>query len=216
MRYLRLFTLIFGLIFFGCNPRTESKSSSDNNIEKTKLSGNPDNKEAIQNLIRQALNWANSENSIDLLPVISENGDSLYTGFDFKILKLNLNKLDGTGLFSKEFIDNYNQIILTLDKGIKTKEYDDWLVGEMQTFNFANDVNPWCYCQEIPDNNPNPWDLVKVTIIKLDEDKGDLTWTWGQTNWEDAEYSFRVIKENGRWKISYMKGFDYNESIKKG
>lgn len=214
MKYLVL-TLIFGLTFFACNQKAESTISSVNKIETIQSTENVDDKEEIQKLIRQVLHWADSAN-LDLLPAIAETTDSIYTGFDFKIVELNLNKLRETGFFSKEFIDNYNQIILKLDEGMKTKAYDDWLVGEMPTFNFTNDVNPWCYCQETPDENTNPWDLVKVTIIKLDKDKGDLTWTWGQTSWGDLKYPFGVVRENGKWKISYMKGFDYNESIKEG
>lgn len=214
MRYLKLQILIFGLIFFGCNQRNESKTVTDSTTDNSQLIDNSEDKTEIQNLIRQVLNWADTKNSIDLLPAISDSTDSIYIGFDMNKLKLNLDKLKETNLFSKEFIDNYNRTILTLDKNIKDKVYYDWLVGEMQTFGFSNNFNPWCYCQEIPYDDPNPWDLVEVTIIKLDKEKGELTWTWGKTDWRDIEYNFRVVKEDGKWKISYMKGFDYDENIK--
>ncbi len=214
MRHIKTLTLIIWLISFGCNQNNESKVVIDTKNDSSKLIDNSVDKMEIQNLIRQVLNWADSKNSIDLLPAISDSSDSIYIGFDLNKLEFNLDKLKETNLFSKEFIDNYNQIILTLDKNIKDKVYYDWLVGEMQTFGFTNDVNPWCYCQELPYDHPNPWDLVEVTVIKLDKEKGELTWTWGKTNWPDMKYNFRVIKEDGKWKISYMKGFDYNESIK--
>jgi hypothetical protein len=212
MKHL-LLTLIFGLTFFACNQRTESNVSSEDQIEKAEVIDNSSDKEEIQNLIRKALHWADSAN-LDLLPAIAENGDTVYTGFDFEIVEQNLNKLRETGFFSKAFIDNYNQIMLTIDKKIKAAEYSYWLVGDMPPFNFTSDVNPWCYCQEIPDDKRNSWDLVKVTIIKLDKDSCDLTWTWGQAGWSDYEYSLGAKKENGRWTISHMQGFDYNESIK--
>ena len=202
MKYIRLFILILGLIFVGCKQKNVSKASNDNNKDK------------IQDLIRKTLIWADSQNTIDLLPAIADNHDSLYIGFNFDVLRLNLKKLKETNFFSNEFIDNYNRIILTLDKKIKNKEFDGWLKGEIQPFGFANDFNPWCYCQEIPDNNP--WKRVEINIIKLDNAKGELTWKWAKSDWSDNfKYKFMVVKKDGRWEIAYMQGFDYNESIKK-
>ena len=211
MKHSILFILISGLTFIGNNLMAGSKTYLACMTVKTETIRKTKDKDEIQKLIRQALTWANSKNTIDLLPVIS---DSIYIGFDSKILNMNLKKLEETKLFAKEFIDNYNQIILTLDKNIKGKVYDDWFVGDLPTFGFANDVNPWCDCQEIPDDKPNPWDLVEITVVNLDQDKGELTWTWGKSDWEDLMYKFRVVKEDGKWKISYMEGFDYNEGIK--
>jgi hypothetical protein len=205
--------IVIGLIFFGCNQKNESKASIDNRVEDTKSMGFSNDKDEIQNLIRQALMWADSDKTVDLLPAISDSIDSVFVGFDLNKHKLNLKKLEETNLFSDEFIDNYNQIILTLDKKLKNKEYNDWMVGELQPFNFSNDINPWCYCQELPYDNPNPWSLVEITILKLDNNRGELTWTWGKIEWRDIQYKFRVTKEDNKWKISYMKGFDYDESI---
>jgi hypothetical protein len=213
MKYFVLLTLFIEMFSFGCTQKTESKVSINDsivNIESNSSSGDVDE---IRNLIRLALCWADSQKSMDLLPAVTDNNDSIYIGFDFNIHKLNLEKLKETDLFADEFIDNYNQVIITLDKKLKNKEYDDWLAGELQPFNFSNDINPWCYCQELPYDKPNPWSLVEISIINLDKFKGELTWTWGKTEWRDIQYDFNVTKEDGKWKISYMKGFDYEESI---
>jgi hypothetical protein len=214
MKYLSLTAIIFWLIIIGCSQKGGSKASFNNKIEDIKSIENSNDKDEIQNLIRQALTWANAEKSFDLLPAISDNNDSIYIGFDLKKLKVNLDTLKATNFFSNEFINNFYQIILTLDKKLKNHEYYVWLVGELPPFNFSNDVNPWCYCQEIPYDDPNPWGLVEINVLKLDTNKGELTWTWGKTDWPDILYRFNVTKEEGKWKISYMKGFDYNESIK--
>lgn len=176
---------------------------------------NESDKEEIQKLIRQTLSWANSNKSIELLPAMPDKNDSLYIGFDLDSLKLNLLKLKATNFFSQNFIENYQQIILTLDAKIKKKEFEDWEVGEMQTFSFSFDVNPWCQCQEIPENYP--WSRVNINIIKLNKQNGELTWSWSNLDWpsDDFKYYFRVVKEDGKWKIDYLSGFDYNESIKK-
>jgi hypothetical protein len=134
---------------------------------------------------------------------------------------LNLEKLNETNLFAKEFIENYNQIIQTLDRKIKSNEFDKWNIYELPTFIFANDVNPWCLCQDVPYDNPNPWDLVEVEIINLNSEKGELNWKWGKTEriaapgWKEFTYRFKVTKENGKWKIAYLQGFDFKESTRK-
>ena len=227
MRYkgILLFNLTFGLILFGCS--FNKKPNASNQIDSTNKSNalvkpksetinfsNNEDKDEIQALIRQMLRWADSISAIDLLPALSK--DSICVGFDFDKQNLNLEKLRKTGFFADEFIDNYNNIIHTLDTKIKNKEFEKWNIYELPTFNFANDASPWCSCQ---DNMP--WDNVEVEPIKLSIDKGELKWNWGKLDssvdpsWKDFSYMFRVVKVDNKWKISYLQGFDYKESIKR-
>lgn len=132
-----------------------------------------------------------------------------------------LDKLRETNFFATEFIENYNQIILTLDRKLREDKFEKWLVGDLPTFKFANDINPWCLCQDIPYDKPNPWDLVEVKVINLNRGKGELVWKWGKTElneapgWKEFTYRFIVTKENGKWKIAYLQGFDLKESTRK-
>lgn len=214
MKHIKLTTLIFGLLLFGCK-QTDNKSTS---ISAEKVETSTDEKEQIQNLIRQALNWADSKKSIDLLPVIADSKDSLYLGFDLELHKQNLDKLRQTNLFSTEFIENYNQIILSFDKGLKNGKYEQWKVGELPPFNFSSDVDAWTLSQDVPYDNPNPFDFVEVKL--LDINKGEVNWKWGkpelitEPSWKDFAYKFKVVKENNKWKISYLEGFDFKESTK--
>lgn len=187
-----------------------------NSVTEENAPASVDSKEEIQNLIRHVLNWADTKNSIDLVPVLSDSKDSVYIGFDLDQHKQNLDKLRQTNFFASEFIENYNQIILTLDRGLKNGDYDQWLVGDLPTFIFANDYNPWCDCQDNDD-----WNKVEVRVIKLTDNEGELEWTWGNLNsdahpsWDERGYRFRVVKENERWKISYLTGFDFEEGTRK-
>lgn len=177
------------------------------------MSNDYQDKNEIQALIRQMLIWADSKSSIDLLPILSK--DSICIGFNFDKLNQNLEELRKTGFFAEEFIDNYDQIIQTLDKKIKNKEFEKWNVYELPSFNFDNDVSPWCSCQ---DNYP--WGDVEVEVINLSKDKGELKWNWGKLDstvdpsWKQFSYKFEVAKVNDKWKISYLEGFDYKESIR--
>jgi len=196
----------------GCNQLSESK---DLTATKNSTVVSSD-KEEIQKLIRQVLVWQESKNTIDLLPVLADNKDSIYIGFDLEKHKTNLGKLRETNFFAGEFIENYNQIILTLDRKMKNKEFDNWLVGDLPPFIFANDVNPWCLCQDVPYDKPNPWESVEVKFISFEKGKAVLTWTWGNSKWsKDFKYKVQVCKEGGRWKIIYLQGFDYLESTRK-
>lgn len=215
MKLIKLTTLIFGLLFFGCN-QTDNNTDS---LTEEKVSTSANDKEQIQNLIRQVLNWANTKNSIDLLPVLADTKDSIYIGFDLEKHKQNLEKLRKTNLFATEFIENYNQIILTLDKGLKNGNYDKWLVGDLPTFIFANDVDPWTMCQDVPYDNPNPLDFIEVKIVNADN--GEVEWKWGKlkTNsdlgWKTFTYKFRVVKESHQWKIAYLAGFDFKDNTRR-
>ena len=218
MKYLGLLSLTFGLIILGCNYDNKSNVSITSNTETIKSSNDSKDKEEIQNLIRQMLNWADSDNSIDLLPILSK--DSICIGFDFEKHKLNLEKLRKTEFFAEEFIENYNQIILTLDKNIKNEEFDPWNIYEYPTFRFANGADIWCLCQDVPYDKPNPWDFIEVEIMDLNK-RGELFWKWGKLelnrdpSWKEFKYRFEVVKMNDSWKISYLQGFDFIESTKK-
>lgn len=78
-----------------------------------------------------------------------------------------------------------------------------------------SDVNPWTMSQDVPYDNPNPFDLIEVYTSTFDT--GDLYWKWGKLDqnidksWKDFSYRFRVVKENDRWRISYLQGFDFKE-----
>ncbi|HEY8999964.1 MAG TPA: hypothetical protein VIM89_01335 [Mucilaginibacter sp.] len=216
MKYIKLISLTIGLILFGCNSDTRSSNSKKNVSSAVKLPDTHRDKDEIQTLIRGMLIWADTKHEIDLLPVLSK--DSICTGFDFGKQNQNLEILRKSGFFADEFIDNYNHIIHTLDKKIKNKEFEPWNVyGELPTFNFANDVDPWCSCQ---DNLS--WSKVEVEAVKLSSDKGELKWNWGKLDpgtdpsWKDFSYKFRVVKVSGKWKISYLQGFDYEDSMKGG
>jgi hypothetical protein len=223
MKHLILLSLL-GSLFFGCHSDNQSNTSTkvDTAVKTTapaaaagpaKLPDTAKDKADIQNLVRQMLKWADAKKGIDLLPVLVK--DSICTGFDMAKEKQTLAQLRRSGFFADEFINNYDHIIRTLDHKIRNKEFEPWNVGDLPTFNFDNDVDPWCDC---PDNLS--WDKVEVEVVNLGADKGELKWNWGKPDagtdpsWKDFFYKFRVVKVDNQWKISYLQGFDYQESIK--
>lgn len=104
---------------FECSPYQYEKElllQEDNVIVER-----PSDSLEIQQLIRKVLLWANTNNGLDLLPF--EHNDSIYTSVDANQLKLNLNRLTETNLFSKNFIETYRSIILTIERQFKANDF---------------------------------------------------------------------------------------------
>lgn len=211
-------TLMCGLAFLSCSENNSTSTTNKQTVTSLAADSSTE-KDEIQNLLRQTLKWADSNGSIDLLPMLTDSKNSVYVGFDLNKHKANLDKLRLTDLFANEFIENYNQIILTLDRKLKNKEFEQWFIGQLPTFIFANDVNPWTLCQDIPFTNP--WDYVTIEIKNLTNYNAKLIWKWGgldlkaNSGWKEFSYNVRTVRENGKWKIAYLQGFDFKESIKK-
>jgi hypothetical protein len=233
MRTTGFLTLLLGIVLLSCNQNNSRANTTNDQIEngfivETTMGQienlqefcNSKDKEEIQNLIRQVLNWADL-NYFNLMPMLTDSQDSVYIGFDLNKHKLNLDKLNATGYFANEFIENYNQIILTLDKMYRNHEFEKWhVIYGLPHFGFSSGANEWCACQDVPYDNPNPLDYVEIEVIKLNEDSAQLIWKWGllelkQSSWNDFSYKFRAVKENDKWKIAYLQEFDFEKITRK-
>lgn len=214
MKICGIWILILGLTLCCYSQNNQAANATEIQIEKSAISGNDKDKDAIQQLIRQVLDWADYESSMSLFPVLEDNTNSVYVGLNLDEHQQNLEELESTNFFASEFIDNYNKIYLTLDKKLRNREFE-WKVGELPPF--GNDGNPWCNCQDVPYDEPDPWEFIEVEIISLDSEKGELNWKWGKlglnadSGWKEFTYRFRVVKEEGRWRIAYLEGFDFDE-----
>jgi hypothetical protein len=210
MRYLIITPMFIGLVFYVVNRSNQNIFDTKSQTASQQIVDIQKEKKEIQTLIRQVLIWSDTCRSFDLYPAISDDKDSLYIGFDMDKVNDNLKILKQTGFFSNNFIQNYNQIIRILDKKIRNKEIE-WLVGELQDFNFNMsyiDVDPWCLCQGFSIEQ-----FDDIEVINLNSSCGDLKWKWTKdSDW--INFKFSVVKEDNKWKISYMEGFDFKESTR--
>lgn len=220
MTYLRFVFAALIVFLLGCSENNKQKATKKEDkallkVNATTTSETIKDKREIQKLIRNSLVWAEDHKSVpDLLPFVVNRQDSTVTSFDLTKLKGIDDSLKTTGFFSKEFIDNYNQIIEVLNKKMKSKEIAPFSTGDIPPFVFDTDSDPWCDCQDIPYDSPNAYGLVDVHIMELNNESGKMYWTWGSlpkgvsSDWKTVTYKFNVIKEGGKWKISYLQGFD--------
>ncbi len=53
--------------------------------------------------------------------------------------------------------------------------------------------------------------LSRMKLDKITSDTGtaSFAWTWG----EGFNYDVKAVKEKGKWKISYLHGFDFDEFV---
>ena len=153
---------------------------------------------ALTKLIRQIYKWhENAANNSDFSPKTSTATDTLYNGIDWAAHDKRVKAFKESNYFDKSFIDNYQKIAEYLDTALKSGR-EIWPVNELPSFGY--DASPWCGCQDNPDNY---WDIIKVTDLKLNKDKADFSWTWG----DGFMYKTKATKDNGVWKISYLEGF---------
>jgi hypothetical protein len=220
MKNMKLTVLLSGLMIFGCSQVDAQPKALEIQSSTSKIASYASDKEKIQNIVSQSLVWAESA-PINLFPVITDRKNKFIIGLDTNQHKKNIDKIKATGFFSTEFIDNYNKIVSTLDKGIKDGRYGKLLVGDLPIFGFATDANPWCGCQDVPFDKPNPWEVIKINIVSLDKSKAEADWKWGKLelntdpSWKNFAYRFRAVKEGGKWKIAYLEGFDFARATRK-
>lgn len=214
MKKTILATLLLASLFTACKKEeTTGDIPQADTLVKTPLAkdANATVKDELAQLVHKTVDWTALPGNFTVLPVVEK--DSVYTGFDLAEHAENLKVLKHTGYFTKEFIDNYDNIIKELNRKIQSKEFSVWNVGDLQPFSFANDVDPWCNCQDNPGELNAP---LKVGVISLEGDSGKFFYYYGNKEADANNYSYKfdAVKENGAWKISYMEGFDYKQSIK--
>jgi len=199
MNRIPFLIITFGLILAGCKQADKTTASAPAQTQPPA----PDDPEQLQQLVRNLYEWQETKSvHEDFVPL---EQDSTYTGLDLPKHRQRLEELKQTGFFADSFLETYNQIGLTIDEGLKSKKLQ-WLVGEMPPF--GNDANPWCNCQDFPEQY---WKTITVQQLKIEEQTARFIWTWGG----DVAYNVQAVKEDNQWKVAYLQGFDaraFNQS----
>jgi hypothetical protein len=195
--------ILFITIHINGNEKRSQKIHNDSTYQNDKVE--------ISELIRKLYKWEDKNQITIGQTAITDENEEKVIGFDTNKNLEFVDQLRRTNLFSEEFLSNYQRIVETLDKKIKTKEME-WFAGDIPPY--GNGANPWCNCQDEP--YENHWDKLEITFTEINKSEATLSWTWGQSDWsKDFNYKVRVKKENGKWKISYLQGFDIDEITKK-
>lgn len=199
MKYLLPSTLLVVILLIRCGSSTVTSGTGEDQTSSVAASDTT----SLQQLVRRLYEWHETKSTqIDFEPVADANNEK-YIGINADQQSRRLTELKQTGLFSEEFFDNYTHIANALDSALKNKEME-WLVGDIPPF--GNDLNPWCNCQDNPDNY---WKTLTIHDVVINQDNAEFIWTWG----EDFEYYVRAIRQGGDWKIAYLEGFNFDKYI---
>lgn len=212
MRLKSLLTIISALTILSCDEPVDTTVANEPTafVQENEI----DNEVAeIQTLIRQMLNWAETSDDINLLPLLHDSDNNLYVGIDMDMFRATLTQFRQSGFFADEFIDNYSRIITTLDSQYKNGMIEPTDIGEMPPITFATEVDPWTLSQDVPYDNPALWGNVTIEIKTITDKQAEFVWKWGGLGvneheaCKDFSYSARAVKENDKWKVSYLDGF---------
>ncbi|OQP62840.1 hypothetical protein A3860_26370 [Niastella vici] len=185
------------LLLAGCN-----NAGSSGKVESPTVKNADNSKDsiALTKLVRQMYEWHEKiDHPLDFDVETNKPSDTLYSGINWDAYNKLLNTIVKSNYFDQQFITNYAAIATHIDSelqnGIKT-----WQVGELSPF--GDDTNPWCNCQDTPQDNF--WDILRITDLKIINDQATFSWTWGG----GFMYKVKASGNNGIWKISYLEGFD--------
>lgn len=203
-----LLSLVF-VVFLCCEKKIDDKSANESIKKPDSILANkteiPDTKNdslELQKLVQDLYQWNETKNSNPDFDVVQkEKTDTVYANLDLKKHNERLQELKETNFFAKEFFDNYNKIALTIDEKMRNKSVI-YNIGYLPPF--GNGANPWCNCQDHPDNY---WKTLTIKKLSIEGSNANFVWTWG----EGFEYKTKATKENNIWKISYLEGFDFDE-----
>ncbi len=189
-------SVLLTLFLNACN--SEKETSNVANSEENEIATTTTDEEQLEQLVRMVYEWDETNSTQQDFMPIADAEDIAYIGLDMDLHNQRVTELKQTGFFTASFIENYHQLALAIDEGLKTKKLE-WIVGELPSF--GSNANPWCNCQDYPDDY---WKTMTIKVMNLENNTATFTWTWG----EDFEYQVKAIKENDQWKISYLQGFD--------
>lgn len=198
MNYYFLKTVIPSFILLTISSCENATEKSDNHSIEKPFSENIDSI-SLTNLVRQVYLWREKTIKNNMFePRIINPSDTLYSGIDWAFHDKLLISLQESSYFDKTFIDNFHNIALNIDEELK-KGKTKWHVGDLPPFGYEAD--PWCNCQDNPDNY---WDKITLTDIIVSKNIATFKWTWG----DDFFYNTRASLDNGTWRINYLQGFE--------
>ncbi len=194
MRTLKYILPIISILLASCSQnRTNAKiDSNDSNWQKDSLE--------VINSLKHVYKWHDSAKStlMDFSVLVV---DSFQTGLDFPSFEKTVKALKKSHLFSSTFITNYRELGELINKKLTTA--DPKYLNEI---NFTyQDADPWTSFQ---DNVDQYWNGFKISDFALSSDSASLRW-WLQEQYSKTDkYLVRLIKEDGKWVVSYLDGFD--------
>ena len=152
----------------------------------------------LTGLIRKMLKWNETDGYYDFGVVRSSPEDSVYSEINWEMHNRRMQQLKETDFFTMDFLENYQNIAVHLDKELK-ENLERYYVGDLPPY--GNGANEWCNCQDFPTNWENN---LMIVDLKINANSASFNWTWYK-----EYYNFvQAQKVDNSWRISYIELFD--------
>jgi hypothetical protein len=205
------FIFAITIYFFVCGCNNTQKESSRQNADNVPLldidsAQNYTNVKQDSIKITTVLKTLLKEHTIgdfdDIVIKTKVDSESyIYSGIDMVLCDESIKKLAESNIFSEDFLANYRNIALYIDKELK-KSPEEGYENEYPPYPFRN-YDALYNAQDTPDDVNN----IKIEEFVTDGKLATLKWTYPQ--WADFDgYSVKLKKENNVWKVSYLECYD--------
>lgn len=207
MRKLVLFLILpVGLLLFTNCKQKKSTSDQDDQLKMLRDSiANNIKKDTtdIFVLLTDVYKWRESKYEDTTFcsdfDVIVE--DTLQTAIDYNSLQNTLSVLKKTGYFSNAFLKNYKDLADSIH--FKLTHASPKLFNEINFVFQETDV--WTFFQEDVEDY---WNNFVISDLEISAERASLKWTIRGEGWETSPYTVQFEKEDEKWKVSYLSGFD--------
>ena len=201
--YMKAFSmaLLTVALLVNCKQKTSSHKRPIDSMNNSRTTDSV----TIVNLLKDVYQWHN-QHGIKFPDFDVNANDSFQTGLNYDSFNKTFTAIKQTGYFSSGFIDNYREIADSVNNRLATA--NPKLLNEIN-FSFQ-DADPWTGFQ---DDFPNYWNYFTITDYRLVGGSVSLKWKVKTNDWSTEGYAVTFSKENGRWKVAYLEGFDITKIL---
>ncbi len=212
LKYYIIGLLTTTTLLMSCNSSGSSKLA-DKGVDQIDYSDSIE----LTILVRNVYEWHETKYRRNGFPLkFKTPNDSIFTGVDWDEYAKDMEVFKATNFFSKEFFTTHRTHALSVDSSIKQATIE-WRNMNDGIPLWDTDADDWCSCQDYPEDY---WKLITLNNFIYNNGVVSFYWTWGNRN--EKQYELKAIKEDRKWRISYMQGFayygsvaDYNKTMKK-
>ncbi len=207
---MKIYTAIIIIALLSLTACKKSEDVKDSKVVTTTINEKAltNDRKTIEDLVRDMYIWNEKRDYKHEFEPVIKNGKAV--GYNLDSHKIFLKELLDSGFFSQEFIANIDKVFQEQNK-LLTNGKVQWREGEMGPF--QGDANVWCGCQDEPAEDA--YNKLTLHFENLDNNSAKFYWNWEGygDDWAAKQYYMRAVKEDGKWKIAYMQGWDYNANL---
>ena len=188
-------------LLISCNgTNNQNNKSSDNKTA---------NKDSVEltTLVRKVYQWHMTENLVDFPYKYENPGDTIFVGIDWDVYNKNIEIFKKTNFFTDDFLLFHRTIASYIDSSIKKADIKWRNINDGIPL-WDSDADDWCACQDYPDNY---WSSLTIDSLFIKEGYAYFKWTW-DTKY-NGQYKVTAKREDGKWKINSLDGFNNYFSV---